>query len=66
MLTRNKYLLENLVSTNKSSKQLMESSKQIIKTLLLFGLTVTLKRSPNIKTLKRHYQILSMITPLLI
>ncbi len=26
-------LLENLVSTNKSSKQIMESSKQIIKTL---------------------------------
>ena len=31
MLIRNECLLENLVSTNKSNKQIMESSKQIIK-----------------------------------
>ena len=38
MLTRNECLLENLVSTNTSSKQIMESSKQIIITLLLISL----------------------------
>jgi len=31
MLIRNECLLENLVSTNKSNKQITESSKQIIK-----------------------------------